>query len=83
MYVAKLLIINIIIIKIQSSLPIPPPPPIPPIGFLKDILPPNTAVSEYRRFFASPKNGGNGICSILKQLHKYKDTSSHLTISYT
>ena len=55
--------------RIQSSLPIPPPSQyrLPPntaayfksqIGF---ILPPcNTAVSEYRWFFASPKNGGIG-----------------------
>ena len=30
------------------------------IGFFKVILPPNTAVSEYRRFFASPMNSGIG-----------------------
>ena len=30
------------------------------IGFFKVILPPNTTVSEYRLFFASPKNGGFG-----------------------
>ena len=30
------------------------------IGFFKVILPPITAVSEYRRFIASPKNGGIG-----------------------
>ena len=29
-------------------------------GFFKGILPHNTAVSEYRRVFATPKNGGIG-----------------------
>ena len=50
--------------KLQSSLPIPPLPISPPSQYLntaahfKVILPPNTAVSDYRQFFASPKNGG-------------------------
>ena len=30
------------------------------IWFLRVILPPNNAVLEYRRFFASPENGGIG-----------------------
>ena len=50
-------------IKLQSSLPIPPPsryrcPFQVPNRVLKVILPPNTAVSEYRRVFASPNRGG-------------------------
>ena len=45
-----------------ASLPIPPPITRlkSQIGLFKVILPPNTAVSEYRRFFARPKNRGIG-----------------------
>ena len=55
-----------VVVVVQSSLPILPLPPNTAahfksqIGFFKVILPPNTAVSEYCRFFASPKNGGIG-----------------------